>query len=63
MRGRAQDLEPVDPEMAAQPIIARHFFGVEPFRPIGEAAAGVVVNLKRAGDPTPCLRRVPDAPA
>ena len=63
MKRRAQDLEPANIDPAAQPIIARHFFGAEPFRPIGEAAAGVVVNLKRAGDPTPCLRRVPDAPA
>ena len=63
MRGRAQDLEPANIDPATQPIIARHFFGVEPFRPIGEAAAGVVVNLKHAGDPMPCLRRVPDAPA
>ncbi len=32
---------------AAHPIIARHFFGVEPFRPIGEVAAGVVADLRR----------------
>ena len=31
---------------AAHPIIARHFFGVEPFRPIGEVAAEVVADLR-----------------
>ncbi len=30
---------------AAHPIIARHFFGVEPFRPIGEVAE-VVADLR-----------------
>ena len=30
----------------ANPIIARHFFGVEPFRPIGEVAAQVVADLR-----------------
>ena len=32
---------------AAHPIIARHFFGVEPFRPIGAVAAEVVADLRR----------------
>ncbi len=32
---------------AAHPIIARHFFGVEPFRQIGDVAAKVVADLKR----------------
>lgn len=32
---------------AARPIIARHFFGVEPFRPIGEIANNVVADVKR----------------
>ncbi len=32
---------------AAHPIIARHFFGVEPFRPIGEVTNNVVIDLKR----------------
>ncbi len=31
---------------AAHPIIARHFFGVEPFRSIGEVAAEVVADLR-----------------
>ena len=32
---------------AAHPIIARHFFGVEPFRQIGDVAAVLVADLKR----------------
>ncbi len=38
---------------AAHPIIARHWFGVEPFRSIGRVAAVVVADLKRerAGAP------------
>lgn len=32
---------------AAHPIIARHFFGVEPFRLIGEVAAEVMADLRR----------------
>ena len=45
MRRRVQDLEPANFDLAAHPIIARHFFGVEPFRSIG-GAAEVVADLK-----------------
>ena len=37
---------PVDFDHAAHPIIARHFFGVEPFHPIGEVASEVVAEAK-----------------
>ncbi len=37
---------PPDFDPAAHPIIARHFFGVEPFRLIGEVAAEVVADLQ-----------------
>ncbi len=43
---RALSSLPVDFDHAAHPIIARHFFGVEPFRPIGEVAAEVVADLQ-----------------
>ncbi len=46
MRGRVQDLEPANFDLAAHPIIARHFFGVEPFRPSNEAAAEIVADLR-----------------
>ena len=36
----------VDFNPAAHPIIARHFFGIEPFRPIGVVAAEVVAVLR-----------------
>ncbi len=43
--GMADELQ-VGFNPAAHPIIARHFFGVEPFRPIGEVAAEVVADIK-----------------
>ena len=36
-----------DFDATACPIIARHWFGVEPLRPIGEIAAGIAADLKR----------------
>ncbi len=44
--GMADELQ-VGFNPAAHPIIARHLFGVEPFRPIGEVAAEVVADLRR----------------
>ncbi len=44
--GMADELQ-VGFNPAAHPIIARHFFGVEPFRQIGEVAAEVVSDLRR----------------
>ncbi len=44
--GMADELQ-VGFNPAAHPIIARHFFGVEPSRPIGEVAAEVVADLRR----------------
>ena len=41
------DEVPIDFDPADHPIIARHVFGVSPFRPIGEAAARVAADLKR----------------
>lgn len=43
---RDQGLQPADFDPAAHPIISRHFFGIEPFRPIGQVAAEVVADLK-----------------
>ncbi len=37
---------PVGFDPAAHPIIARHWFGVEPFRQIGEVAAEVAADLR-----------------
>ena len=44
---RDQSSLPAGFDPAAHPIIARHFFGVEPFRQIGDVAAEVVADLKR----------------
>ena len=41
------DSAPADFDATANPIIGRHFFGVEPFRQIGDVAAVVVADLKR----------------
>ena len=38
-RDRAAESVPVDLDPAAHPIIARHWFGVEPFRSIGRVEA------------------------
>ncbi len=45
-RRRSSDCSPADFDPAAHPIIARHFFGIEAFRPIGEIAAEVVASLR-----------------
>jgi hypothetical protein len=38
---------PVNFDPATHPIIARHWFGVEPLRPIGQIAAEAVADLRR----------------
>ncbi len=43
----ALDSAPADFDAAANPIISRHWFGIESFRPIGRVAAEVVADLKR----------------
>ncbi len=43
---RSRDCPPADFDASAHPIIARHFFGIEPFRSIGEVAADVVADLR-----------------
>ena len=40
------DAVPTDFDPADFPIIAKHIFGVSPFRPIGVVAAEVVADLK-----------------
>ncbi len=40
------DEVPIDFDPADHPIIARHVFGVSPFRPIGVVAAEVVADLR-----------------
>ncbi len=49
----APDSAPANFDPASHPIIARHFFGVEPLRPIDDVAGVVVADLKR-------LRQVED---
>ncbi len=34
-------------DAATYPIIGEHFFGIEPFRPIGHVAAEIVADLRR----------------
>ncbi len=43
----APDSTPADFNATAHPIISRHWFGVDPFRPIGRVAAKVVADLNR----------------
>ncbi len=43
----APDSTPANFNATAHPIISRHWFGVDPVRPIGRVAAEVVANLKR----------------
>ncbi len=42
----AVESTPADLDPAAHPIIAKHWFGIEPLRPIGEVAAEVVADLQ-----------------
>ncbi len=42
----SRDCSPVDFDADAHPIIAKHWFGVEPFRPIGAVAAETVADLR-----------------
>ncbi len=41
----APDSTPADFNATAHPIISRHWFGVDPIRPIGRVAAEVVADL------------------
>ena len=41
----ASDSAPTDFDATTNPIIARHWFGVEPFHQIGDVAAVVVAGL------------------
>ena len=43
----APDSAPANFDPATCPIIARHFFGVEPLRPISDVATVMVADLKR----------------
>ncbi len=42
----ATDSAPGNFDAATYPIIGEHFFGIEPFRPIGSVAAEIVADLK-----------------
>ena len=44
---RSRDCVPTDFDANALPIIARHFFGVEPFRSIGAVAAVADLRFRR----------------
>ena len=46
MKGRAQG-SPADFDPAACPIIARHFFGIDPLHSIGPIAASLVASPRR----------------
>ena len=43
----APDSAPADFDATANPIISRHWFGVDPLRPVGHVVLGVVAALKR----------------
>ena len=43
---RSRDCVPTEFDAGALPIIARHWYGIEPFRLIGEVAADVVADLR-----------------
>ncbi len=43
----SRECPPPDFDAVACPIIARHFFGVEPFHPIAQIATEVIAGLKR----------------
>ncbi len=45
-RDRAADSVPADLDPGTHPIIAKHWFGVEPLRPDGPIAAEVVADLR-----------------
>jgi hypothetical protein len=42
----ATDSAPSNSNAVAHPIIGEHFFGIEPFRPIGSVAAEIVADLR-----------------
>ncbi len=44
--GSPAELTPADLDPGTHPIIARHFFGVEPLRPIGQIAVEVVAGMR-----------------
>ena len=45
-RPRSSYFPPADFDAGALPIIAKHWYGIEPFRTIGQAAAEVVADLR-----------------
>ena len=47
MSRHAQGSQPADFDPAACPILARHFFGIEPLHSIGQIAAALVANPRR----------------
>ena len=51
----ALDSAPVDFNPVAHPIISKHFFGIEPLRPIGTVVVPIVQRIAS-------LREVPNAP-
>lgn len=46
-RPRSPDCAPADFDPGAHPILARHWFGIEPPRSTGQVAGEVVANLRR----------------
>ena len=45
--GRGANTAPVNFNPATHPILARHFFGVGPLRPIGQILPAVLADLAR----------------
>ena len=43
----SSDCPPAEFDASAHPIIAQHWFGMEPFRPIDQVAGEVVADFKR----------------
>ena len=44
--GRAAELTPADLDPDTYPIIARHWFGIEPLRPVDQIAAEAVAGIR-----------------
>ena len=53
---KTSDSVPTDFDAITNPIISRHWFGVEPFRPIGAVIVPIVQRLEN-------LREASNAPA
>ena len=46
MNKNLQDRYPADFDPAAHPIIAKHYYGIEPLRPIDQIATEAAANIR-----------------